>query len=88
MCKMSSKKTSKYENMSNIRPPYLYGICCNYALELLCPVCKRKQAYCPRRAKGEQYARIKKNAKKKCIVCGNSFSIQNNILGERDIKTK
>lgn len=69
------------------RPAHLCGFCCNYALELLCPKCKRKMSYCPRKAKGEQYARIKKNAKKKCFICGTSFLIRENILRERDIKT-
>ena len=70
------------------RPSHLCGYCCNYALELLCPTCKHKFSYQPRREKGARYAKIKKNATKLCIFCNTRFSIQNNILGERDIKVK
>lgn len=65
-----------------------YGHCLGYALTLLCPHCKRKNSFVPRRKGEEQYPKIKDTSKKTCVVCGKPFLVKPAILKERDIRTK
>ena len=69
------------------RPAHLYGKTLNYAVEILCPKCKKLQSYIPRK-KGELHARINPKSTKLCPICNTRFLIIKNIIGERDIKTK
>ena len=64
------------------------GLLMGYALEVICPNCKTKQSYIPRKNKENLRAKINPLSVKSCVVCGKSFSIAKNILRERDIKTK
>ena len=70
------------------RSPAQYGYVLGYCLEVVCPYCKTKQNFQPRRKKDEIHAKIKNTSQKTCIVCGKKFSVMKNILRERDIKRK
>ena len=70
------------------RSPDQYGYVLGYCLEVICPHCKRKQSFTPRRKEGELYPKINPLSTKTCVVCGKKFLVKPNILKERDVRIK
>jgi len=70
------------------RPVHLYGKLLGYCYQCRCPKCGARLNYKPIRKKGELHAKLKSNAMKTCHICNCRFNVKNNLIGERDIKTK